>query len=235
MQLGGLARLPRPPRVPTRARLAGAQANAGTFNVAFNPSPSQGGAVILSAFRNNGSSVIGISEMASTSAATSITTPSATSQASGSSFVIDVLVQYGGTITVSDSKGNTYSEHLVVSNYSGAYDLVRFVCLNGAGGSAHTATVSSSGGPTEITMFFTEITNCTQMAGTSVGTVDGTSPITSPDLEVTAPQAILLAAVSGDSFSSNHSFPATGYTGLEVEPAADGNHAQGATAYRTVP
>lgn len=29
--------------------------SAGTFNVAFTPSPSQGGGVILSAFRNNGS------------------------------------------------------------------------------------------------------------------------------------------------------------------------------------
>lgn len=210
--------------------------SAGTYNVAFSPSPSQGGGVILSAFRNNGSSAIGVSEMASNSGDTSsVTTPSATSQTSGSSFAIDILCQYGGTITVSDSKGNTYSQEASALNYSGAFDLVRFVCLNGAGGVGHTATVSSSAGNTEITAFFTEITNCTELAGTSVATVDGSSPITSPDLEVTAPAAILLAAVSGDSFSSNHSFPATGYTGLEVEPATDGNHAQGATAYRTVP
>lgn len=219
--------------MPTKGLLA-ASGSAGVFNVAITPSPSQGGGVILSAFAGTG---IGLSEMASNTGNTSsVTTPSATSQASGSTFVIDVICQFDGNVSVSDSKGNSYgAAHVTVSNYSGAFDLVRFVCLNGTGGAGHTFTATQSAGNTEFTLFATEILNCTAMAGTSVGAVDGSSPMTSPDLTVTAPSAVLLASCSGDSFSSNHSFPATGYTGLEVEPATDGNHAQGATMYRTVP
>lgn len=226
-------RLPRRARMPTRGILA-ASGSAGVFNVEITPSPSQGGGVILSAFAGTG---IGLSEMASNSGDTSsVTTTGATSQASGSTFVIDILCQYSANISVSDSKGNNYgSPHIQAANYAGAFDLVRFVCLNGTGGASHAATCSNSAGNTEITMFFTEITSCAAMAGDSVSAVDGSSPITSPALTVTAPSGVLLAVCSGDSFSSNHSFSGSGYTGLELEPATDGNHAQGATMYRTVP
>lgn len=211
----------------------------GNVSISITASPAQGGAVLLTAFDNtSGLAAIGAHTKVSDSGTTSPqTTPGVTTQASGSTFVIDVIMTSSSMNNVQDNMGNTYSLALQVNDYSTTFDLARWVCLNGVGGAGHTFTVVKAGGAgtAEVTLFATEITNCISYAAASngsVGVVDGTNPIDSPTLNVTSSAAVLLAAVAGDGFGSNNTFTASGYTGLEAEPAATGNNAQGATLYQ---
>lgn len=80
------------------------------------------------------------------SSSNTVTTGSGTSTASGSTFLLFVAWDNGVNISsVSDSKGNTYTA-LGTEQLDGAGGRSRvYRCINGTGGSSHTATANFSG------------------------------------------------------------------------------------------
>lgn len=97
------------------------------------------------------------------------TTNSVTTQATGSTFVIDVCWDNSASITtISDSKGNTYTiQGSVQSNSAITAKGARYICVNGTGGASHTATVLCSNTGAFPSIFFTEI-----KGGVTSGIVD---------------------------------------------------------------
>lgn len=210
---------------------------AGSFGTEWSSSPAQGGAVVVSAFAG-ASAVVGVfAKVADGGTSSPQTSAGVVTQATGSTFVVDVLMTSSSLSGVTDNKGNTYTLHETAANYSGSFDLSRYVCLNGAGGSGHTATITKAGGneTAEVTFFFTEIKNCTAFGGTSVSAVDGSNPVTAPNISVSVSAALLFSAFAGDGFGGGYAMTATSYTGVDAETAPGADRAQGATAYRAVP
>lgn len=210
----------------------------GNTSVSWTSSPTQGGAVNLTAFAHSGSPSIGGSAKVSDSGTTSPqTTAGVTTQASGSTFVVDVIMTSLYLQSVTDNKGNTYTLDSTVANYSGDFDLLRYICANGTGGAGHTVSITKTGGAetAEVTAFFVELVGVGAKIGSTVGTVDATDPITSPNLNVTGPRALLLSAMAGDRFDQNFTQTATNYTVIQEEKAVTGVNAQGAVAYRVLP
>jgi hypothetical protein len=159
---------------------------------------------------------------------------------SGSTFIIDLTTVYGtpSNFTISDNKGNTYTEIVRADNFYPTYSLVRLVCFNGAGGTGHQFTVSDSGGH-EMCIYVTELKNCTALAGTSGATnssvsglnLTSTGPTDSGNLNVTDSAALMHGAHSGNGLTFSYTFVGNpGYTELDTEPGP--NQAQGASFYK---
>lgn len=89
----------------------------------------------------------------------SATTNAVTTQASGSTFVVDVVFDAGTTVSsITDSKSNTYSQQgTTQTNSSLIMKSARYICVNGTGGSSHTWTVTCSGAGAVPSVFGTEI------------------------------------------------------------------------------
>lgn len=102
---------------------------------------------------------------------TSQTTTGGTTQATGSTFFVVVNTRITSVVpTVSDSKGNTYGTPVLSLNFGfGLSWLYVFECINGVGGSGHTATVNFVGATAAgIEVGFAEFT------GVGAGTSDST-------------------------------------------------------------
>ncbi len=207
------------------------------YSTSWSSVPAQGGAAITSAFAGAAATIGAYSKRADSGTTSPQFTPAVNTSPSGSSFVIDVLMRSESMASVSDNKGNTYGLHATVNNYSGSYDVQRFVCLNCVGGPGHVVQVKKiSGSETaEVTFFFTEIRNSTALAAAPVGGADATNPITIPDIVAPSAPALLLSVMAGDGYSANYQMTCAGFMGVDFEPAASWNTAQGATAYRLIP
>lgn len=93
------------------------------------------------------------------SGSNTVTTNSVTSEASGSTFVIDVVFDSSVTISsITDSKSNSYTlQGSVQTNSSTLMKCARYICVNGTGGSTHNATATFSSAAAVPSIFFTEI------------------------------------------------------------------------------
>lgn len=124
-----------------------------------------------------------------TSSAASITTGSVTTAASGSTFVIFVAYDSGCFSSISDSKGNTYTQIQSEVNNAGHGNACRlYYCQNGTGGAGHTATLNMS--PSAFgNVHIVEITGGALtgiLDQAPAGLDDGASPFTSNTTGTTA-------------------------------------------------
>jgi hypothetical protein len=211
----------------------------GNQNLSVQSTPDEGGGTLLTAFQQLGSAAIGGHGMDRNNVGTPVVV-TFNSQVSGSTFIIDLTTVYGtpSNFTISDNKGNTYTEIVRADNFYPTYSLVRLVCFNGVGGTGHQFTVSDSGGH-EMCIYVTELTNCTALAGTSGATnssvsglnLTSTGPTDSGNLNVTDSAALMHGAHSGNGLTFSYTFVGNpGYTELDTEPGP--NQAQGASFYK---
>jgi hypothetical protein len=168
---------------------------------------------------------------------TSVTTPGVATQTTGSGFVVDVgWYAAVSTPTVTDNKGNTYSQVGTTTVDAGAPDLhqARFECVNGAGGAGHTVT-ATWGGTVDGTLFFMEIKTTNGAGLVRDQAPAGNNPTASPyttnsattttAVEVAVACAIPVAFPGTDLVNWGDSFTA-------VETIGDTNNVTGHTAYR---
>lgn len=89
----------------------------------------------------------------------SATTNAVTTQASGSTFVVDVVFDASTTVSsITDSKSNTYMQQgTTQTNSSLGMKSARYICVNGTGGASHTWTATCSGAGAVPSVFGTEI------------------------------------------------------------------------------
>jgi len=134
------------------------------------------------------------------------TTASGASQATGSTFYIFMVWDSFSTFTsVADNKGNSANYTLVGTEQTvGSFKTRLYKCVNGAGGSGHTATVVVSGGG-QPTVFLIEATGCdtSTPVDQSDRRADSTTPFTlAAGLTTTQNNELLLTFLGGDSSSN---------------------------------
>jgi hypothetical protein len=145
---------------------------------------------------------IGVHASAAATTNLSLTTSGVTTQASGSTFVICAIIHSTATVSsIGDNKGNTYTQMgTTIAGNGGSNKLVRYYCQNGAGGSGHTASVTTATaiGPT---LFFVELIGCKTSGGPSIANQnqDSTTPYTSPSTGSLANNGALVSIFVGSS------------------------------------
>lgn len=155
-------------------------------------------------------------------ASTTATTAGVTTQATGS--VIVLLATWRNTRTfssIADNKGNSASYVQIGTELDTGFLKCRmYYCENAAGGSGHTATITISGGTSEITLLFLEITGAATSGAfdKSARVLDASSPFTSGATATTTQAAELLVGgvfSGGDlstTFAISGATPSSGWT-----------------------
>jgi hypothetical protein len=139
-----------------------------------------------------------------------VTTSSATTQVTGSGFVV-VGMNQGGAMTVSDSNSNAYTQigTQVSYNFTNRGAAVWY-CPLGVGGVGHTATVSGGGG-LDMSIFFFEITTTNgQGIILDQSTVANSSTLISTAYTTTVANEVLYAIFCGASTSNPATHTASG-------------------------
>lgn len=179
----------------------------------------------------------GVHTSAASGSVNSITTPSVTTQASGSAFYVMIEYHSGLTVTgVTDNKGNTYTKIGSTWTETSANG-ERWYCANGVGGTGHTFTLTATGTAALMQLIVGEITT-TNGNGVTLDqqTFQQTtgSPASSPTVTTTVPNEILMGAMQTHSGSGTASFAgANSFTMLEQ--ITDGlNDNAGCIGYRLV-
>lgn len=138
---------------------------------------------------------------------TSQATGAVNTAASGSIFVISYEHEdIAATVTVGDNKGNTYTQvgGAEIHNTGDAALSGCWYCVNGSGGTGHTATVTINSSA-RLLVEFTEITGAATSSavdGTPAGAYDTSSPYTAPAVTTGNARDLLLAVLHGDSASN---------------------------------
>ena len=91
---------------------------------------------------------LGVGALNDYQAAGSVTSAAVNTSVSGSSFLVYVVVKspvLGGPYTITDNKGNVYTQVGSPVNDGTVFSILRYLCTNGAGGSGHTVTVTNPG------------------------------------------------------------------------------------------
>lgn len=145
------------------------------------------------------------------------TTTAGTTTASGSTFVIAVSWdQTGGTVTISDSKGNTYTGQ-GTAQVDGAGGYCRlYVCQNGTGGASHTATISTTSSSYPV-IHLIEITGAETASLDQIAQgADAATPwtLTSPTLSQAA-EVVICVCINNDTTSG--SYASSNFTVLSSE------------------
>lgn len=150
-------------------------------------------------------------------ASASITTPSKTTSGSGSGFIAAFIFDRARTLTVSDSKSNSYTlANAEVDDASGGFITRLYYCPNGTGGGSHTVqgTLDTTG---VVSVFFCEITT-TNGAGLVLDQAnqnsDVASPFASPAVTTLVANEILVSFFGGNSGSNpaTHNASANSFT-----------------------
>lgn len=170
--------------------------------------------------------------------ATSHTTSGDTTQASGSTFVVFVVAGSGaGSIdSVSDNKGNTYTQiGSTITSSSGSKSGL-FSCQNGTGGAGHTWTAVIANAEVK-NIYAVEITGGL-LSGildqAPAGVEDASSPFTSNVTSTTAQaNELLLAFVATDTPSGTETIT-WGNSFTQLDANGDSNFVTGGSAYRIV-
>lgn len=132
-------------------------ASAGTYSVTWTNSPTQGAELSIFAFQAAAAPPPGPSVLQHTVINGANPSPNTsagiTTQASGSSFLVCVAGggTFSGTLTVSDNKGNTYTQVMAptqspTTHVSAPAWTAVYLCSNGVGGAGHTFTVATTQG-----------------------------------------------------------------------------------------
>lgn len=185
---------------------------------AFGQLALTGGGKALASAVGGGGPAIGVHAKVTGNGVTSRTTPSRNSVSSGSTFVVQVT-DSNLDITVSDSKGNTYTR---VGSVSGNSQDI-YISQNGTGGTSHTLTVTWNTGTADPVVIFVEVTgvlaasydlaSMTQVANTTSPYVGTTNTLAQ------ANSIVLFLAANGDDGSNDYT-PSNGFTLIEQEADA---------------
>lgn len=167
-----------------------------------------------------------------------VTTPGATTAASGSAYFAIcsqyyLASGYGASSVISDNKGNAYSwlsPQYQYVDYPGAYTRAS-ICWSGTGGSNHIWTAAMDSG-NEGTLFALEMTGVTRLQDHQTANRASSTTITSPT--GTASQAALAVAVIWGYNSDTAISVNNGYTIVGHFPA-DATSIQGAVAVLPLP
>src|SRR5690349_4202069 len=160
-------------------------------------------------------------------AGASPTSGSLTTQATGSTIVVFVGWYGNRTISsVTDNKGNTYTQIQSSIQYSGdtLFRAAAFYKQNAAGGSGHTVTANFSGSADLAAIFFIEVTGGLTsgiLDQNPAGNEDTTDPYTSTTTGTTA-QANELVLTCAQTYTTTAGpetldWSANGYTALDAE------------------
>jgi hypothetical protein len=145
---------------------------------------------------------IGVHASNAATANTTLATSGVVTQASGSTFIIAVIIHSSATISsIGDNKGNVYTQiGSTIAGNAGSNKLLRYACQNGVGGSGHTATVTTNVA-TGPTIFFVELIGCKTSGGASIANQnqDSVSPYTSPSTGSLTNNAALVSIFVGSS------------------------------------
>jgi hypothetical protein len=145
---------------------------------------------------------VGVHASTAATANLSLTTAGVVTQAAGSTFVICAIIHSTASVSsIGDNKGNVYTQMgTTIAGNGGSNKLVRYYCQNGAGGSGHTATVTTATaiGPS---LFFVELIGAKTSGGPSIANQnqDSTTPYTSPSTGSLAADAGLISIFVGSS------------------------------------
>lgn len=131
------------------------------------------------------------------SSASSGTTGAVTTQASGSTFYIAVF-DANANLTVSDSKGNTYTQ-VGTDQTAGTGIAQLWRCENGTGGTNHTFTVTFGAGTGDCAFYGGEITGAaTASFDQTAQALDGSSPFTVTTPTLSQADELILCLVGTD-------------------------------------
>lgn len=156
------------------------------------------------------------------------TSPGVTTQASGSSFF--VFCMSDSTIRVNtptDNKSNTYAQIGSFQSIAGEMESSLWYKENGAGGSGHTATVTTGSSSTALEIVLVEVTGgvTSGILDQSSGRVDTATPFTlASSLTTTTDRQMLLAFCTGDSISNPATHTETGLGSYNVLTETDGTN-----------
>jgi len=127
--------------------------------------------------------------------ATLTSTSSAVTTTNGSAFVIGV-VDAGPASSVTDSKGNTYSK-CAPDRTVGGVIIGLWRSTTWVGGASHTFSVNF-GGSADPSCFYAEITGTNPVLDQSDSILDNVSPFTSPVINTTAADEVLISLYGCD-------------------------------------
>lgn len=192
--------------------------------------------LLLALTSGGGGSPIAIG--ASSSASGSPTTTAVATAATGSTFLVWVDDYYSMLTGVTDNKGNSYTPLGAAQTWtmagSGWDGISRaFICVNGAGGSGHTVTVSGSSGAPEIV--FVEVLNADTASPLDINdssTVGSTAnPVTSGAVASAYANELLIGMFGGDYNATGITW-GNSFTGLATTAGTNGFTAS--VGYRVV-
>ena len=149
-------------------------------------------------------------------ASASVTTGSGASSASASFAVAVIFSGAQQVSSISDSKGNTYTEQKTQVNSNGDVKVAIYLCVGGTGGSGHTATVNFSG-TSDATAWLIQLDGIAA-ADTAVGAQDGTDPYEVTSGTLAQDENIVLTLFGADRGSTG-TISTSNSTLIDSEPA----------------
>lgn len=169
------------------------------------------------------------------------TSSALTTSASGSSFLIGLIVNAGSPptgLSVSDSKSNSYSIIGTSSTGFGGSAFALYQCTNGTGGASHTASISWTGASILPGIFFAEITGAVtsglvDQISSAQWNDDTATPFTSNATSTTTQAdelAVAFTVTGSNSGTEALNWTANGYT--QIDALSNANTVTGGMAYK---
>jgi hypothetical protein len=167
---------------------------------------------------------VGVTSKGRSGTTASQATTGVTTQASGSTFIVAAIWDTTTFSSISDSKGNTYTQIGTEGNWGLAPGRARlYYCQNGIGGASHTATVALSGSTSLLVMFLEIIGGAlTGILDQSGQARDTATPFTlTAGLTTTQPNELLVSFLGGTSGSNPATHAESGLGSSTVQAAAE--------------
>lgn len=134
-----------------------------------------------------------------------VTTPSITTQVTGSSFITGHAGYSHNNADPTDSKSNTWVAYgtEIYNGYGGSFSVRMYLCENGVGGSGHNVSFVKVDPPGEATVPFIEVKNADVLVDYAQNYPAAGTTLTSGDVTTTGP-AVLVAFWWGDTSGLTH-------------------------------
>lgn len=147
-----------------------------------------------------------------------VTTPSITTQVSGSSFITGHAGYSHNNADPTDSKSNTWVAYgtEIYNGYGGSFSVRMYLCEDGVGGSNHSVSFVKVDPPGEATVPFIEVKNADVLVDYAQNYPAAGTTLTSGDVTTTGP-AVLVAFWWGDASGLTHTaVPNNDFTVIEA-------------------
>lgn len=159
-----------------------------------------------------------------------IATSGITTTASGSNFYIVAMANNGGVSSIVDSKSNSYTQIASKQDTNNGRWIYLYECLNGTGGSSHTATLNA--GDNGFAIALVEVTGSDTTDPSETPTTDYNTGDATMNCSVTTGADNELVLTAGFVTSAGNAIVLNGgFTGIDSGTSA---YVGGATAYKSV-